>query len=60
MTEPAEASLSEAVERLEISNVGEEYEDEDVAKLGDVKITKLEEKQAPKKKKKKRNKPKNV
>ncbi|PUU75857.1 Argonaute complex, subunit Arb1 [Tuber borchii] len=59
MTEPAEASLSEAVEKLEISSVGEEHEDEDVPKLGDVKITKLEEKQPPKKKKKKRNKPKN-
>lgn len=60
MAEPAEASLSEAIEKLEISGAGEEHEDEDVAKFGDLKITKLEEKQAPKKKKKKRNKPKNV
>lgn len=60
MTEPAEASLSKAIEKLEISSAGEEHEDEDAVKLEDVKITKLEEKQAPKKKKKKRNKPKNV
>jgi len=60
MTEPAEASLSEAIEKLEISSAGEEHGDEDAVKLEGLKITKLEEKQAPKKKKKKRNKAKNV
>ncbi|CUS14282.1 unnamed protein product [Tuber aestivum] len=60
MSEPAEASLSEAVEKLEISSAGDEHEGNDMARIGDVKITELEEKQAPKKKKKKKkNKPKN-
>ncbi|KAG0134310.1 Argonaute complex, subunit Arb1 [Tuber indicum] len=60
MSESAEASLSEAIGKLEIVNAGEGYEDEDVPKLEGVRIGELEDQQAPKKKKKrKKNKPKN-